>query len=157
MKTINIYITAKHKAELDRLRSKYKVSLSTLIGKLSFAFINSLNKYGDFNKTLEALSNSYLQKDNTYKTSCKPRELNETLANTIKNKNCFASNLVYIYLEKQIKNYVNDKGLTEFYMILDRELQKATDIYWDYNQQIRNTRRMLKQNKEYFKKALESV
>lgn len=156
MKTINIYLTSEEKNALNKIRAKYRVSLSTLTGKVCYWTYYCIQHYGS-TEILKSLQNEYISKTGNNKTSCKPRELNEVLGEEIKNKNIYATNCLKIYVAHDIKKYCNLKGVNKYFNEIDKALQNAYDVYWDYNNSIRNQRRMLKQNKEYWKKALENV
>ena len=155
MKTINIYLTRTEKTQADKVRSKYKVSLSTLTGVVVLITYDLLHKNNEV--MLEHIENKYIAKEGNYKTSIKPRELMETLGEEIKNKNIFATNCLKIYLNKAIKEYLEPEKVNLYYARIDKTLNEKFDTYWDYNCSIRNQRRMLKQNKEYWKKALETI
>ena len=153
MKTINIYITREQKQRLDRIRSKYKVSLSTLTGTVAYWLVYVL-LHDDRKETIKELQEKYIQSTTTYKTSVKPREVLEVLGNEITDKSKFTSNALVIYLEHKIQDYVSKKYVDTYYAKIDKKLNETFDVYWDYNCSIRNQRRMIRQNKEYWKKAL---
>lgn len=156
MKTLNIYIKHTQKQKADRIREKYKISLSTLCGKCAFNLVNILTKSGNI-ETISNLQNNYLQSPKeVYKTSVKPRELNEVLAK-MENKNTFTTNALVIYLDRLITNYVSKEYADKYYASMDKDLRDAYDIYWDYNVMIRNQRRMFRSNKKYWKKVLEEM
>lgn len=154
MKTINIYLTREEKLQADKVRSRYKVSLSTLTGVIAFITFDLFNKHNP--ESLAKMQNHYLSREGNYKTSIKPRELNEVL-HFIENKSMFASNCLKMYLNKTIKEYLKPEQINLYWARIDKELNQKYDIYWDYNCSIRNQRRMLKQNKEYWKKALDNL
>lgn len=154
MKTINIYITPDVKKKIEKVRAKYKVSLSTLVGIVSYELINALSHSNQVEK-IQELQEKYLIK-NGKQTSCKPRDVLKDYPNElINNKNCFCTNALYIYIEHQITTLINQEQANKYYAKIDKKLNEAYDIYWDYNCSIRNQRRMIRQNKEYWKKALE--
>lgn len=155
MKTINIYLTTTEKDQATRLMRKYKVSLSTLTGKICFYMTYALTHHGIENNLLDQLQEKYLETGLNHKTSVKPKELMEVLANTITNKSMFATNCLKIYLNKLVENYILQEGKNEFYTNLDKALTECKDMYWNYNVSIRSTRRMIKQNKKYWKRVLE--
>lgn len=150
-----VYITKEQKKKADKIRNKYKVSLSTLAGIVSYELANRLVKEKK-EDLLKQLQEKYIQEKGNYKTSIKPREIcgkDQYLNQLITNKNTYTSNALIIYLDGKIKNYIDDTD--HYYSAIDKKLNEAYDIYWDYNCNIRNQRRMLRQNKEYWKKALE--
>lgn len=161
MKTINIYLTKQNKTKADKLRIKYKVSLSTIASIVSFSLLKYINLYNQ--NELEKLKTEYIvskQASTTYKTSIKPRNFTKGsyLGDMLEtNRNCFVSNALLIYLEGLIKNYLNPQQSNKYYAEIDKNLQETFDTYWDYNANIRNQRRMMRQNKEYWKKVLEDA
>lgn len=154
MKTINIYLTKEQKKKADRVRIKYKVSLSTLASIVSFELMNQLLKTNR-KDLIEQLQQDYLQKDGTYKTSIKPRVIREGALNGIEKKNTYTTNALIIYLDSKIKDYLDNEHVNKYYANIDKKLNETYDIHWDYNAHIRDMRRMFRQNKEYWKKALE--
>lgn len=154
MKTINIYLTKEQKKKADKVRIKYKVSLSTIAGIVAYELANRLIKC-DRRDYLEKLQEDYLQKNGTYKTSIKPREILNGALNGIQKKNLYTTNALIIYLDGKVREYLDNENCNKYYAQIDKKLNEAYDIYWDYNSNIRQQRRMIKQNKEYWKKVLE--
>ena len=63
-----------------------------------------------------------------------------------------------MYVRKELKHYfTNEKELNRFYSNVDRKMNETYEEFWDYNYFVRKQRRMLRENKEYFKKAIETV
>lgn len=154
MKTINIYITKSEKKELYNLQCKYQVSLSTIVSCVSYWTIKIL--LDTFNEQQKQLFlENYIYKDKTnYKTSVKPKKLFEVLAN-MQHKNIVATNSIKMYLGKNIKDWTNNtKAINKYYREIDRELQMTIEPHWNYNQVNRRMPRILRENKEYYKKIL---
>lgn len=157
MKTINIYITKEQKQKAYKIQEKYRVSLSTIVGCVTYWLYKYL-LMEENKKEIESLTTTYINKTAVYKTSVKPRELNQVLGNEIKNKNTFGTNATVIFLEKSIENYLTDKkNIQNYWKEIDRQLTKTEDPYWDYNSGIRIMRRMIRQNKSYWKKVIEDA
>lgn len=157
MKTINIYLTKQEQKQAKEIQLKYKVSLSTLVDKVCYATYHAIKHYPI--KETEKLTNEYIGQGS--KTSVKPRclldqkeYLYQVFANE-RNKNIFATNSLKIFLSKSYKQYFDEKGLQEYYQKIDKELTKADDKNWNYNDQLRSMVRLVKNNKEYFKKFIE--
>ena len=156
---INIYLTDEEKEYLQKKRNKYKVSLSTIADKLSkitiYAFIHGADK-----PTQDKLYNEKLYENKGSRTSIKPKHENtekDLIKELVKNKIIFYTNVLKIYANKDIAKYVNKDYVDYYYQEIDKELNKCKEQYWDYNNFIRNSRRNLKENKEYYKKAIEQM
>ena len=50
---------------------------------------------------------------------------------------------------------INEKRQQRIYSLIDNELKNTIDKFWNYNEQIRNTRRMIKDDPEYWQKVVE--
>ena len=100
---------------------------------------------------------TYIYK-NGKKTSIKTPKMFEkdSLFEKQKYKSRYTTNVIKIYLKKDIKKYVNDPKLIEQYWNeCNEKMTKTYDEFWDYNKHIRYQRRMIRENKEYFRKALD--
>ena len=157
MKTINVYLNKQQKQKADKVRIKYKISLSTLAGIVSYELVHSLISESKENM-IQKLQDQYLQEKGNYKTSIKPREItgkDQYLNQLIQNKNKFTSNALIIYLDGKIKDYIDD--VNHYYANIDKKLSQAYDIYWDYNTIVRSQARAIRQNKKYYKRILEDA
>ena len=157
MKSINIYLTPEERKLVDQKMQWYKVSLSTLVDKCVIFFAREINDV-DIKKML--LMDYYYKPKGKIKTSCKPRYF-KGMEKCFKHPNRFATNCLLIWIKKDIKQLsVNGKTLEpkkadKIYSLIDNELNKTVDKFWNYNEQIRNMRRMLKDDKDYWKRAIE--
>lgn len=154
MKTINIYLNKQEKLTANKVSSRYRVSMSTIADKCSYWLFYLITKYGS-DELMDQLTNEYIDSKGNYKTCIKPKNKDEYIGQAIKNPSRFYSNALKIYLNHKIKDYIsNNDAVNLYYNKIDQELQKAEDPYWNYNQQIRNFRRIIRQNPDYIKKAL---
>lgn len=144
-KRVYIYILEKDKPEINKLRQTYHVSLSTLAD--TFA-----NKYM-FYKEMQDQMESYIIKGGTY-TSIRPKN---DVHNFKENINIIYTNAIHIFINKLDKNILKENSYKAVREVINKELQSKREQFWQYNEQIRNQRRMLKENKEYWKKAVESL
>lgn len=155
MNRINIYISHHEKDTLDRKCRYYHISLSTLAEKISCLLID-LSNSNDIINVLK-IKREYIDKANNYKTSIKPRE--NGLYTNFLNENCksiWYSNILKMYANKWTSDYI-PYHTEEFYKRLEQILKETKESFYNYNQQIRSMRRALKQNPEYFEKALKHV
>lgn len=143
-KKVNVYLNDKTKAYYKNLQNKYHVSLSTIASEIYFSYCAL-----GCQKKLEETYNT----SNGNKTSIKPKLKGYTPS---KPDMAFTNALIIF----QNKWEIEILGLQRHQYEIVRDkihkfLQQANDTYWMYNDTIRNQRRSLRDNKEYFKKALE--
>ena len=152
--TINIYTSKDQRKLIDKLKVKYQLSLTTIVDILVFV----TTKYMESNtEKFEELTNKYVYKKGG-KTSIKKPKIFKTLKwNNVK-ENRFATNVLLIYIKKDIANWLKNKDdVTKYYNLCNEKMTKTEDQFWNYNQHIRMQRRMLRENKEYFKRELENA
>lgn len=154
---INIYLNKEDRKKVDALKVKYQLSLTTIIDILMLETISIFNKAENNEALLNRLFYDYMYNKGQKTSITLPRETCEQgILKEIKNKSRLATNVIKIYIEHDIKNYINDAKLIEkYYNECNTKLNKAIDNWWNYNQHLRYQRRMLRENKEYFRKALE--
>ena len=170
-KTINIYLNSQERKLVDDLKVKYRLSLTTIVDvitKHTFKyFLQYAYEYNNKNEEdLKRLYKEYIYNKGK-KTSIKEPQIfkkenggdylvgNEYAKGQSKSK--FTTNCLIIYLNKDIKNYVKEEEMQKAYWNnINKELTTRKDDWWNYNDHIRYQRRMLRENKEYFKKALEN-
>lgn len=146
---INIYLNETQRYKAQQIKDKYHVSLSTIADKVAF----QLHKYAAFEsyETYYLLMTKHLEKP-TNKTSIKPKQNPVIKANLEKlgvSPNIFYTNCLIIYLDKRIKEFIkNPKYINEFYTNCDRELQKAKEPNWNYNDLKRNFARLQREQNE---------
>lgn len=157
MKTVNIYITKQEKAKADRITKKNFISLSCLTDIVCYWLFYVMHHYGK-KEDLDKMLNTYLTEETNYKTSIKPKFNGEYLGQIIEHKSRFCTNALKIYLNKEIHKYITDeKAKAKYYNKIDQQIQTTKETMWNYNAVIRMQRRSLRENKEYFRKALETV
>lgn len=155
-KTINVYLNNEERKQIDNLKVKYQLSLTTITDILVMAtmkvFLQTNNK-----ELIERLKNEYLYIPGK-KTSIKQPKIfsDKELFAKEQHKSRFATNVIMIYLKKEIKNYVNEQLASKYWNDCNKKLTTTKDSFWNYNQHIRLQRRMLRENKDYFRKALEN-
>ena len=156
--TINIYLNKDERTKIDNLKVKYQLSLTTITDILVMVTTKVFTQKND-PELLNRLMNTYLYK-NGKKTSIKTPSLfkKDSLFSKQEHKSRYTTNVIKIYLKHDIKTYINDPKLIEMYWNeCNEKMTKTKDEFWDYNKHVRYQRRMLRENKEYLKKALETV
>lgn len=154
-KTINIYLNNQERKLVDNLKNKYQLSLTTITDILVMCtmkvFLMTNNK-----ELVEHLKNEYLYTPGR-KTSIKQPKIfsDKELFGKEQFKSRFATNVIMIYIKKEIKNYVSQELANKYWNECNSKLTTTKDTFWNYNQHIRLQRRMLRENKEYFRKALD--
>lgn len=155
MKRINIYITRTEKDKADKVCKKNLVSLSTLTDVTTYWLFYFVHHYGT-QEQMKMLSETYIAKENNYKTSIKPKLKDEYLGQILEEPSKWCSNALKIYLNHEIDKYLTDeKQINRYYSKINEQLQKTKEIHWNYNAVIRQQRRSMRENKEYWKKVLE--
>lgn len=157
MKSINIYLNTEERKSIDQVKNKYRLSLTTITDILVMvtmkAFLNTNNK-----ELIERLKNEYLYTRGR-KTSIKQPKIfsDKELFAKEQHKSRFATNVIMLYIKKDIKRYLNEEQQKEYWNDANKKLTTTTDTWWNYNNHIRLQRRMIRENKEYLKKALEET
>lgn len=161
--TINIYLNKDERKQIDILKQKYQLSLTTIIDILCFETFRIFLHYGQLK--LDELTKSYLY-EHKCKTSIKTPKTFKTINNgqgenhywiAIK-KSRFTTNVIKIYLYKDIKKYIeSDVGIQEYWNSINKKFTTTKDEWWAYNQHIRYERRSLKENREYYQAELDKM
>ncbi len=156
-KWINIYTDKEERKLIDSLKVKYQLSLTTIVDILCEVTYDCLFLNTDKDIKEKVLNEHLYQRTN--KTSIKqPRILNKY---DLQYPGRFANNCLHLYISKQIAKYIKNadilNGKYGYWNRIEQELVKRTDNWWQYNTHLRMQRRMLRENKEYFKKALEET
>lgn len=130
MKIINIYLTQEQKSKLNSICYKYQVSISTIAENLLFLFTKyQLRKEEDYKK----IGKEYIYEDvKGSKTSIKPRGI--LTGGLYENMTKAYTNVVNIYLRKDIEKYIGKEQLQDFYNDLNKKLQTTNEPNWNYNQ-----------------------
>lgn len=154
-KTINIYLNSQERKLVDDLKVKYQLSLTTIVDILVMVTMKVFLMTNDKEK-VDHLKNEYLYTPGR-KTSIKQPKIfsDKELFAKEQHKSRFATNVIMLYIKKDIKNYVNQEQANKYWNECNSRLTTTKDQFWNYNTHIRMQRRMLRENKEYFKKALE--
>lgn len=156
MKTINIYIRKDKKEQIDKMKLRYQLSLTTIVDILVFETYKLLNDPKD-NTLINKFKGNYIYLK-TAKTSIKEPKVYSMLNMTHREKCIFATNVLECYMRKDFKQYIKDQTkLNKYYCKCDRKMTDTYEENWNYNNFIRMQRRMLRANKDYFRKALEQV
>ena len=156
-KTINIYLSKEDKRKIDALKVKYQLSLTTIIDILADVTNDTLKLENNEDLIYRIQNISMYQAEN--KTSVKEPKCFGRLE--IENKNKYANNILHIYLNNEIGKLITHSDLITgkygYWNRINKEMQTRKDNWWQYNETLRLQRRILRENKEYFKKALETV
>lgn len=152
-----IYLSETELAKLKKTASKYRVSLSTLADVIIFETYKAL-KHGKKTTNEELEKNYFIKSPFIKKTSIKPKcfKEKEVMYGLIKNRSIYTSNALTIYANGRIEDYI-EKGKDDYYNNINNKLNAIKEQYWDYNNFIRCQRRNLKDNKEYYKRAIEQM
>lgn len=164
MKRINIYITEKTKNELLHYCKKYSVSISTIADKLTNILLTKTSlKETTFTWIINGtLNKNYLDKETKNKTSIKPR-INDEYLNFLENtkdtanKSRYYSNILYLLAnQERLKQYYTEEQINLIKMSLGNQLANTKEPRYNYNQELRKQVRIVKQNRDYFNKILNS-
>ena len=162
MKHIDIYLTKEQKQELDKISQKYQVSLSVIVDKVAHRYFQLFVMKGQ--DPFKTMTEKYIYNEKGYRTSVKPKYYKDFIKSyepVIKIKGWQSklfTNLIKIWLKNNEYRWIDEKDIiNKFRNMINSDLQKTYDQYWNYNEQIRNTRRMIKENKDYWKRALEEA
>lgn len=151
---IYIYLTTTEINTLKKIQQKYLVSLSTICDKVIFNFLKAFNKTEDEDKN-EDVAKDIIQKKYIYsikennRTTIKPRiykhypSLDQHLATTC----------LKLYANKDFKRVFKDKKtIDQMLSGIDIDLIKTYDHYYNYNETLRNSIRVIKENKDYIER-----
>lgn len=143
--TINIYINEKTKHKLNDYCAKHHVSYSTFTECLVMATT----------EIQKQLVNDYLCKGD--KTSLKVNSKWDIELEQVEKAKLY-TNLIYLYFNKKLSSYYTNDRYQRIMQIFQKEIDKKTDQYWNYNNFIRNEARMLKNKntRDYLAKKLAS-
>lgn len=156
--TINIYLTKDERKQLDIIKSKYQLSLTTITDILCFETYHTFIQLGN-EEQIRKLTEEYIYKNGAKTSIKKPNVMKSNgIFKDTKKKSRFATNVLKIYLYKDIKNYTEDKELiSSFYNKVNEKMTKTQDQYWNYNNYLRNFMRTLKDNKNYIQENIDRI
>lgn len=149
---LNIYLTSDDKKKLSILKYQYHLSFSTLARIIAENIISLKNK--------ASLNETYIYQNDKgqTRTSIKPRKWqNLHQENWITAPTIFYTNVLKLYLRNDLvnKKIVEDEDLPKINKHLYKCFEKEKDDNWNGNEWQRRLPKMIKQNKEYYKKLLE--
>lgn len=132
MKAINIYITPEQKVELDRICYKYQVSKSTIAENLLYLMTKYLLRQDNGKNQIKVLGTMYVYEQSGKKTSIKPR-LDPVNNGIYENLSKAYTNVIQIYLHKNVDKYIDKENVQKLYNDLNTKLQKTNEPNWDFN------------------------
>lgn len=143
MKNLNLRIKQDTKNKLKKDMVKYHVSMSTIADKLLATYIKykpeQIKPYLlAFNENIKQAPYTTLRPKGAYETGT-PTEWQHLY-----------SNILYNFYECEKEQEEQNKLQSYLY----RELGKCREIYWNMNEYYRNQARIIKRNKDYWKKVL---
>ncbi len=148
---LNIYLTYEDKKKLNEIKFKYQLSYSTIARLLG----ECIDSYA--NNTPKLLNERYLftEDKGQTKTSIKPRK-RIGYENFVKTPTIYYTNAIKLYTREKLREYMTDKNYSKFQKELEKAFKEEKDPNWNGNEWQRRIPRLIRQNKEYYKKILES-
>lgn len=147
MTVINIYLTEEEKQILNKKQQWYKCSMSTIAETCILKIIKWCDE-----KNKEKILNERLYTRKGQKTSLKPK-----CYKYFKLKPLVAETCIKLWIKKDLRRVIeNNEDCNRAYSEIDEKLNKTYEPFWNYNETIRNTRRMLKENLDYWERATKS-
>lgn len=157
--TINIYLSTKTQDLLKETQKKYHVSISTIAQIITNYVKPNILEYG------HDILNTYIDKDHRNKTSIKPSNLKETddffkkINFSKETASHIYSNLLYLFANEMWMDLFNNeikssKDLNKHIKDINKELANKKEIFWNYNNRLRETVRIVRKEKDYFQRIL---
>lgn len=140
---LNIYLSSNDKKELDKIKYKYHLSYSTIANIIAIALSRQ-----EF--TNQFCNDRLFTESTNKKTSIKPRLKYEAI-----NNNIYFDNVVKCFLRRELKNYLNEEQYNRINTKIYNEFQNTYEENWEGNKWHRLLPRMIKQNKEYYRRILD--
>lgn len=155
--TINIYLNKEDRKQMDLIKNKYQLSLTTIVDILCFETYHTFLQYAPLQ--LDVLTDSYMYSKGAKTSIKKPHVMSDKeIFKNQKHKSRFATNVLMIYLKKDIKKYVEyPNAAQEYWNRINNKMNNTKDEWWGYNQHIRYERRSLKENREYYQAELDKM
>ena len=147
---LNIYLTTEDKKKLNEIKFKYQLSYSTIARLLGEAMASHIEN------SKQILNGKYIYANDTgqKKTSIKPRH--DVWNNYfIETPTVFYTNAIKIYTRNEEKKYMEVKEFSKYQKELEKAFKEEKDPNWNGNEWQRRMPRLIKQNREYYKKLLE--
>lgn len=157
-KKLYVYISSEDKKKIDEVKNKYQLSLSAIVDILILITLQILKM--DINEEMLNKFTKTHMYPLTNKTSIQmPKNYKKNLNFDEVDKTRFANNCLNAWIKKDITKFIQHKDLLNgkhgYWNQIQNTMQKTYDPRWDYNQNLRKQVRIVKKNKEYFKKILE--
>lgn len=139
MKTCYIYVDGETASKLFKLSRSKKLSISTIVNIIKNHYEFAVARYG----------NNY-QKKGSKKLHLKLKDEHHYPNISL---DCLTTNCIY---EWQTKPNPKEFNYTKADANIQSEMDKTEDPFYDYNQQIRKTARLVRENKTYLERLLKS-
>lgn len=147
---LNIYLTHEDKQILNQIKYKYQLSYSTIARLIAENLIGVADT-----KLIDGLYMYPNDKEQT-KTSIKPRKF-KGFDVWITHPTIFYTNAIKLFTRNDVekKLFLKESKYKKFQKDLEKAFKEEKDPNWNGNEWQRRMPRMIKQNKEYYKKLLE--
>lgn len=156
VKRLNIYLTYTDKKKLTELKNKYHLSYSTI------ASIIAKEMYNNGITPVETLCDHYFYEDDkSSKTCIKPKFSNElerqSYIQQIGKMTMYYTNVIKLFIRNELNKHTpwEQKQIDRITSRIYNEMQNTFDPNWDGNEFNRRMPKIIKANKEYYKKLLE--
>lgn len=151
---INVYLNGIDRKILNEIRDKYHLSYSTIANIIMDKIV-----YGN---NARILSDHYIyEKDNSTKTSIKPRHASkETYFGSGEWPiTMMFTNGIKLFTRNEMTKYlgIDEKEQAKIKSQIYNEFQNTYDPNWNGNEWNRRIPKLIKANKEYYKKLLEDM
>ena len=145
---LNLYLNKEERQKCNKLKVKYQLSLTTIIDVLCEYTMQCL-KLENNETILNDFTTRHLYAHEGKTSITEPKCLKRY---EIKNKSAYVNNVLHTYLNNDIGIYIKHvdiiTGKYGYWNSIEKELQKRTDNWWNYNQHVRYLMRYLKENKK---------
>lgn len=148
---LNIYLTYEDKQILNQIKYKYQLSYSTIARLIAENLINVAGTV-----QLDGIYMYPNDKGQT-KTSIKPRKFIGFEA-IVKHPTIFYTNVIKVYTRSDVEKrlFLKETKYKKFLKELEKSFKEEKDPNWNGNEWQRRLPKLIKQNREYYKKILES-
>ena len=143
MQRINIYLTPLEKKKMNDLKNKYHISFSTIARIVSEKTCMLINA--------NELEEQYTEGKEGLKTSIKPNNIK-----TWRKPSFIYTNTLKIFLNDKYEKYIKDKTkINKMKNFIYNEMQNTYEENWDGNRLNRIMPKLIKHNKNYYRRLLE--
>ena len=150
MNTINIYLDKQQRKELDKLKVKHHLSLTTIVDIVSEITYDCLFLNAD-DKTNNDFKTRHLYEHTKKKTSITMPKWVERNKDHLEKPNRFVNNSIQAYLKKEIHLYIKKadilNGKHGYWNRINQELTTRTDDWWEYHKFVIMQHRKERNNK----------